>query len=112
MRVLGDEVGEIFCRFYDVSEVGNFEHHNILHPTLTLEQLAKLFHRDEEEVTHLLDEAKRKLFAVRETRVKPGRDDKILTSWNGLMLSAFAEAYKVLGNPRYLEIARQTTDFL
>ena len=112
MRVLGDEVGEIFCRYYDVTDVGNFEHHNILHPMLTREQLAKLFHRDEEEVTHLLDEAKRKLFAVRETRVKPGRDDKILTSWNGLMLSAFAEAYKVLGNSRYLEIARQTTDFL
>src|SRR5215510_7274726 len=112
MRVLEDEVGEIFCRYYDVTDVGNFEHHNILHPTLTLEQLAKLFHRDTEEITRLIDEAKRKLFAVRETRVKPGRDDKILTSWNGLMLSAFAEAYKVLGNPRYLEIARQTTDFL
>jgi uncharacterized protein len=112
MRVLGDEVGEIFCRYYDVTDVGNFEHHNILHPTLTLEQLAKLFHRDTEAVTRLIDEAKRKLFAVRETRVKPGRDDKILTGWNGLMLSAFAEAYKFLGNPRYLEIARQTTDFL
>src|SRR5438094_1967765 len=112
MRVLGDEVGEIFCRYYDVTDVGNFEHHNILHPTLALEQLAKLFRRDTEEITRLVDEAKRKLFAVRETRVKPGRDDKILTGWNGLMLSAFAEAYKVLGNPRYLEIARQTTNFL
>jgi uncharacterized protein len=112
MRVLGDEVGEIFCRYYDVTDVGNFEHQNILHPTLTLAQLAKLFRRDEEEVRHLIAEAKQKLFAVREGRVKPGRDDKILTSWNGLMLSAFAEAYKVLGNPRYGEVARQTTDFL
>jgi uncharacterized protein YyaL (SSP411 family) len=112
MQVLGDEVGEIFCRYYDVTDVGNFEHHNILHPTLTLAQLAKLFRRDEEEVTRLIAEAKHKLFTVREGRVKPGRDDKILTSWNGLMLSAFAEAYKVLGNLRYLEIARQTTEFL
>ena len=112
MRVLGDEVGEIFCRYYDVTDVGNFEHQNILHPTLTLAQLAKLFRRDEEEVRRLIAEAKQKLFAVREGRVKPGRDDKILTSWNGLMLSAFAEAYKVLGNPRYVEVARQTTDFL
>ncbi len=63
-------------------------------------------------MTSLIAEAKQKLFTVREGRVKPGRDDKVLTSWNGLMLSAFAEAYKVLGNPRYLEIARQTTDFL
>jgi hypothetical protein len=112
MRALGEEVGEIFCRYYDVTDVGNFEHQNILHPTLTLTQLAKLFRRDEEEVSRLIAGAKQKLFEVREGRVKPGRDEKILTSWNGLMLSAFVEAYKVLGNPRYLEIARQTTDFL
>ncbi len=112
MRVLGDEIGEIFCRYYDVTDVGNFEHHNILHPTLTVVQLAKLFRRDEDEVARLITEAKQKLFTVREGRVKPGRDDKILTGWNGLMLSAFAEAYKVLGDSRYLEIARQTIDFL
>ena len=112
MRVLGDEVGEIFCRYYDVTDVGNFEHRNILHPILTLAQLAKLFRRDVEEVTRLIADAKQKLFTVREGRVKPARDEKILTSWNGLMLSAFAEAYKVLGNPRYLEIARQTSEFL
>src|SRR2546428_388221 len=112
LRVLGDEVGEIFCRYYDVTDVGNFEHRNILHPILTLAQLAKLFRRDVEEVTRLIADAKRQLFTVREGRVKPARDEKILTSWNGLMLSAFAEAYKVLGNPRYLEIARQTSEFL
>ncbi len=112
MQVLGDEIGEIFCRYYDVTDVGNFEHHNILHPTLTLAQLAKLFRRDEEEVTRLIAKAKEKIFTVREGRVKPGRDEKILTSWNGLMLSAFAEAYKVSGNPRYREIAHRTTEFL
>lgn len=113
LRILGDEVGQLFCRYYDVTDVGNFEHHrNILHPTLTLAQLATLFHREEAEVARLLAEAKQKLFTVREGRVKPGRDEKILTSWNGLMLSAFAEAYKVLDNPRYLEIACQTVNFL
>ena len=112
MCILGDEAGEIFCRYYDVTDVGNFEHHNILHPVLTLEQLAKLFRRTVDDVTRLLAEAKQKLFTVREQRIKPGRDEKILTSWNGLMLSAFAEGYKVLGNPRYLEIARLTTDFI
>ncbi|MGH7964545.1 MAG: thioredoxin domain-containing protein [Candidatus Binatia bacterium] len=112
MRILGDEVGEIFCRYYDVTDVGNFEHQNILHPTLTLEQLAKLFRRDGEEVKRLIADARQQLFSIREGRVKPGRDEKILTSWNGLMLSAFAEAYKVLGTPRYLEITRKTVDFL
>lgn len=112
MRELGDEVGEIFCRYYEVTEVGNFEHRNILHPTLTLAQLAKLFRREEQEVTHLIAEAKRKLFAVRERRIKPGRDEKIITSWNGLMIAAFVEAYRVLGNPRYLGIARQGVEFI
>jgi uncharacterized protein YyaL (SSP411 family) len=110
--ILGDEVGEIFCRYYDVTEVGNFEHRNILHPTLTLEQLSKLFRRDTDEVSRLIAEAKQTLFTVREQRVKPFRDEKILTSWNGLMISAFAEAYKVLGLPRYLGIACQATAFL
>lgn len=112
MRELGDEVGEIFCRYYDVTDVGNFEHKNILHPTLTLVQLTKLFRREEQEVTQFLTDAKQKLFAVREKRIKPGRDEKIITSWNGLMIAAFAEAYRVLGNPRYLEIARQSVDFI
>src|SRR5262245_50396457 len=82
IQVLGDEVGEICCRYYDGTDVGNFEHENILHPTLTVAQLAKLFRQDEEEVARLIIEAKQKLFAVRKGRVKPGRDDKILTGWN------------------------------
>ena len=105
MRILGDEAGEVFCRYYDVTEVGNFERQNILHPTLELEQLARLFRREVDDIQQLIGQAKDRLFAVREQRVKPGRDEKILTSWNGLMISAFAEAYKVLGNPDYLEVA-------
>jgi len=112
MRLLGEETGEIFCRYFDVTDVGNFEHHNILHPTLTVEQLAKLFRREVEEVQRLLAEAKRVLFTVRERRVKPGRDEKILANWNGLMLSAFAEAAKVLGTPQYTKVARKNADFL
>lgn len=112
LRELGDDAGEIFCRYFDVTDVGNFEHMNILHPTLSLSQLVRLFRREEGEVYRLIAEAKQKLFKVRELRVKPGRDEKILTSWNGLMISAFAEAYKVFGNQRHLDIARQSSDFL
>ena len=112
MQLLGEEVGEIFCRYYDVTDTGNFERKNILHPTVEMQQLATLSRRDVDEVTQLIAQARRTLFAVREKRVKPGRDEKILTSWNGLMISAFAEAYKVLGNVRYLEIARQSIDFI
>ncbi len=112
IRVLGEEVGEIFCRYYDVTDVGNFEHRNILHTTLTLEQLSRLFRRDVGEVGRLMAEARRKLFLEREKRVKPLRDEKVLVSWNGLMLSAFVEAYKVLGEPHYLEVAQKTVSFL
>ena len=112
IQILGDEAGEIFCRYYDVTDVGNFERKNILHPTLELDQLARLFQREVDDVKQLIGQAKDTLLAVREQRVKPGRDEKILTSWNGLMISAFAEAYKVLGNPDYLEVARRSIRFI
>ena len=62
MQILGDEVGEIFCRYYDVTDVGNFEGKNILHPTLELDQLARLFRREVDDVTRLIDQAKATLF--------------------------------------------------
>src|SRR5438034_11703985 len=79
LRVLGDEVGEIFCRYYDITDVGDFEHRNILHPILTLVQLGKLFRRDVEEAPRLIANAQEQLFTVREARVKPGPCGKILT---------------------------------
>ncbi len=111
-RILGEEVGEIFCRIYDVSELGNFEGKNILHPILTLEQAAKLFRKEIQEIRRCLAEAKAKLFQQREKRVKPFRDEKILAAWNGLMLSGLAEVIKVSSNPRYLEAAAKTVNFI
>ncbi|MGH9894383.1 MAG: thioredoxin domain-containing protein, partial [bacterium] len=106
-RVLGDEIGEIFCRVYDVSDSGNFEGRNILHPILTLEQAAKFFRREASELERMIAEAKQKLFQERERRVKPFRDEKILTSWNGLMLSGVAAAIHVSPNPTYLDAAQK-----
>ncbi len=112
MDLLGDELGQIVCRYYDVTDVGNFEGHNILHPCLESDQLARLFGRDRDEIERLLQEARQRLFAAREDRVKPGRDEKALSCWNGLMLSGFAEAYRVLGDPHYLDIARRNAEFI
>jgi hypothetical protein len=113
LQLLGKETGEIFCHYYDVTDRGNFEHgQNILHINASLEQTARTFHLTPEAVSHLLTEAKAKLFAVREERIKPFRDEKILMSWNGLMLSAFAEAYKLLRETVYREDIRRTIDFL
>ncbi len=112
MRIVGEETGEIFCRTYDVSDFGNFEGKNILHPILTLEQSAKFFKRDLKEIQRMIAEAKTKLFQEREKRVKPFRDEKILTSWNGLMLSGLAEAIKISSDARYLQAAEKTVNFI
>jgi len=111
-RILGDETAEIACRYWDISEVGNFERRNILHVTLEIEQLAKMFRRDVAAVTRLIADARAALFAVRERRIKPGLDDKILTAWNALMASAFAQAAAVLDEPRYREVAVEALGFI
>ncbi|HEX2226759.1 MAG TPA: thioredoxin domain-containing protein [Candidatus Binatia bacterium] len=111
-QVLGEEAAEIFCRVYDVTEAGNFEHRNILHPILTAEQASKYFNRGVDEVVALLAEAKRKLFVHREKRIKPFRDEKLITGWNGLMLSGLAEAIKITGNPEYRKAAMRTVEFI
>ncbi len=110
-RTLGEETGEIFGRIYDVTDFGNFEGKNILHPVLTVEQAAKLFRKEPDEVAALVADAKIRLFRERENRPKPLRDDKILTSWNGLALSGLAEAIKILPRSDYIEAARRTVAF-
>ena len=111
-RILGDDASAIFCRVYDVTEYGNFEEENILHPILTVDQASKLFKQDSSAIEALLAEAKKKLFAVREKRVKPFRDEKIITAWNGLTLSGLAEAIKIATRPAYIEAANRTVDFI
>ncbi len=111
-NILGEEAAEIFSRIYDVSEAGNFEHENILHPILTTEQASKYFNRSVHEITKLLNEAKKKLFAHREKRIKPFRDEKLITAWNGLMLSGLAEAIKITGNKEYQNAAMRSVEFI
>ena len=110
-RIVGEENGEIFGRMYDVTDFGNFEGKNILHPVLTVEQAAKLFRKEPAEIAALVSDAKGRLFAEREKRTKPSRDDKILTSWNGLALSGLAEAIKILPRPDYIDAAQRTVAF-
>jgi len=100
--VLGKDEARKFCEFYDVSGSGNFEGHNILN---IRNPVAVAPGSD-------FNAERLKLFAYREKRVKPNRDEKVLTAWNGLMLSAFAEAAAVLGNDEYLKIAKKNADFL
>lgn len=110
-RIIGPDAGEIFNRIYAVTEPGNFEGRNILHRTLTVEQASKYFRKDRAEIEIIVAQAKHKLFNEREKRVKPFRDEKVITAWNGLMLSGLAAALKIVPRADYLEAAQRTVDF-
>jgi uncharacterized protein YyaL (SSP411 family) len=97
--VLGEEA-DAFIAAYGVTHHGNFEGKNILEFVGDMNQRATM------------NEARRKLFVAREQRVHPGRDEKVLTSWNGLMLAAFAEAARVLDRDDYCLVAERNADFL
>jgi uncharacterized protein len=109
--LIGEADGEIFCRMYDVGEPGNFDGKSILHPILTVDQASKFFRRETSEITALVVRAKHRLFAEREKRITPFRDEKIITAWNGLMLSGLAEAIKLSGDPASIDAAKRTVDF-
>jgi uncharacterized protein YyaL (SSP411 family) len=110
--VLGEELAPVVARFFDVTEEGNFEGRNILHRTIDTEETARMFKKPEDEIKAAIDTARDLLFHARERRVKPGRDDKILAAWNGMMIGSFAEGYRVLGDERYLHTATRAADFV
>ncbi len=110
--VVGPEEGEVFCRVYDVTEWGNFEGKNILNLPRDLEVVAKLDGVQVEELESRMRACREKLFAAREKRVKPDRDEKILTAWNGLMIRSFAEAGAALGRSDYLDVAGRSAQFI
>jgi uncharacterized protein YyaL (SSP411 family) len=111
-QVLGDERGKAFCYVYDVTDEGNFEGHSILNLPKTIEQCAVLLSRDLGELVNELAESRRLLFEVRAKRVRPGRDDKIITSWNALAIDAFARAAAALDEPRYRDAAVRCASFI
>jgi uncharacterized protein YyaL (SSP411 family) len=111
-EVLGPEAAATFAHLYDVTEGGNFEHANILNLPQTVRQQAQALGRDEAELETELAASRAKLFAAREKRIHPAKDDKVIVAWNGLMLDAMARAGAVLGEPRYLEAAAKGAHFL
>jgi hypothetical protein len=111
-EILGEEDARIFNFFYDVTEHGNFEEKNILNVRSSLEIAAQQLSLTEEKLSEILERGRKKLFETREKRIKPFRDEKILTGWNGLMLSTFSEAAAILESDDYLSIAKKNADFI
>jgi uncharacterized protein YyaL (SSP411 family) len=112
-QVLGDERGDRFCFVYDVSDHGNFEHgQSILNLPKTIEQCASVRGWELPELRSELDESRRALLKARDQRIRPGKDDKVLVSWNALMIDALAKAGAILREPRYIESAAQAARFI
>jgi hypothetical protein len=110
--VLGEEEARRFCAYYDVSERGNWEGKNILNTSRTGMRVAKALGLTEEELERSVAASRTALYDARRRRVPPALDDKVLTAWNGLMIAALAEGYRVLGDRRYLEAANRAASFL
>jgi uncharacterized protein YyaL (SSP411 family) len=121
-RVLSTDESLVFRRMYGVERAGNvvtasdphreLAGQNVLFLQNDLELAAKLTDRSEEEVSQLASAGRQKLKAVRDQRPRPHLDDKIVTAWNGLMISGFAKGFQALGDRRYLEAAQRASDFL
>jgi len=111
--LLGKEEGDLFCRFYGVSLEGNFEEGtSVLHIPRPVEPFAAGEKMDPGELGKILERGREKLFHVREKRIHPLKDDKVLTSWNGLMIAALAKGYQALGDPLFSDAACRAADFI
>ncbi len=110
-RILGDDA-DLFCLFYDVTDGGNWEGNNILCNNINISAVAFKFGIPEQKVGQILAECSKKLLDARSGRTPPGLDDKVLVSWNALMVTALARGYRVTGNARYLEAAKACVSFI
>jgi uncharacterized protein YyaL (SSP411 family) len=111
--VLGRELAQLTAAYFDVREAGNFEaDKNVLWTPRAASTVAESLGIDVAQLDAQIAEAKLKLRAARDQRVRPNTDDKVLSGWNGLMVSALAQAAQVLDEPRYLAAAVRCTSFL
>jgi len=110
-EILGDDA-DIFCLYYDVTDGGNWEGNNILCNNINISAVAFHFGFSEEKVQEILTRCSKKLLDVRSKRIHPGLDDKILTSWNSLMITAFAKGYRVTNQTKYLDAAKNCISFI
>jgi uncharacterized protein len=110
--VLSEEQARFVTAYYSVTTAGNFEGRNILHTPQSLAAVAATLKLPPDKARTLMQEAKERLYTARAKRPPPLRDEKILTAWNGLMISAYAQAALVLNKPQYAAQATRAADFI
>lgn len=113
IEILGDDA-DWFCNYYQVTEAGNWEeeHTNILMRKFDDTVFASELGIDTSELKTKIDVLKSKVLLARSSRVRPGLDDKILAAWNGMMLKAYTDAYRVFGEEKFIEKALKNADFI
>jgi uncharacterized protein YyaL (SSP411 family) len=110
-KILGPEAAW-FCDYYDITEHGNFEGKNIPNLGDHSDKVRTRINLRDDDFIAKLDEFKSRLLAERKKRIAPSTDDKILASWNGLAVSAYAQAYQITGNESYLQSGSRAADFI
>lgn len=119
-QLLGEEEGTLFAKVYRFEEDGNFAEEatghktgeNIPHLSMSIDEYAEMNALNAEELHRQMSQMRQQLFEVRERRVHPAKDDKILADWNGLMIAALAKAGRALGKKEYTAAARRSFDFV
>ena len=101
-----------FCACYDITDLGNWEHRSIPNRLRPIESVVKELNLTIDELYETIQRVRPLLYRARQQRIPPGLDDKIITAWNGMMISAMAEAGRVLGINRYIDGAMRAADFL
>jgi len=103
---------QIFAEHYGLDKKDNFEKAWHLHTYKNTAELCKKFNKSETEIEQTLEDCRKILFIEREKRIAPGRDDKLLTSWNGLMIRGMLISSRTLNKPEYIESAKSALDFI
>lgn len=110
-NILGADA-DLFCRYYNVTEQGNWEHTNILHVTLPFADFARNNNITEEQLRHLLNRSRQVLLQERAKRVRPITDDKVILGWNAMMNTAYCKAFAATGIEKYRMLAIDNMTFL
>ena len=110
-EILGNDA-DVFCLYFDVTDGGNWEGNTILCNNLNVSTIAFNFGITEQKVLEIINSCSKKLLEVRSKRISPSLDDKVLVSWNSLMITAFAKGYRVTNDIRYLNAAKNCISFI
>ena len=119
-KILGDKEAELIFTVFNVKKDGNFideasgkqSDTNILHLSSSYEEVAKKLGINHDELRNKIESSRKKLFDIREKRIHPSKDDKVLTDWNGLMIAALSKAARAFDEPKYLDAAIRSVEFI